>query len=210
MCGRFVQKGTPEELDEIVDQSEIGDELLLNSYNVAPSQNVPVIANSKLVLMKWGLVPHWAKDLEKITPQINARSETAATKPFFRDAFKKTRCVVPARGFYEWKKMEDKKQPFYIKLRNDSMFFFAGLYSENPLSGNTFTLLTCSPNELVADVHNRMPVIFEKERALHWMRSMNTPLEPFDSERMELYPVSKFVNSPKNDSKRCIQELSVT
>jgi putative SOS response-associated peptidase YedK len=166
-----------------------------------------------LDLLTWGLVPFFSKEAV-LGRLINARSEEAATKPSFRAAFQRRRCLVPASGFYEWRALEGSKvrQPYYFRPRGGDPFFFAGLWEYwKPKDGQgealtTFTVLTTRPNELAARIHNRMPVIVPPERFGVWLDNsvcdrgeLNKVLEPYPAERIEAYPVSTRVNSPKND-----------
>ena len=216
MCGRFAQiepLGSIEKaffIDEV--HSEAG-----SSYNVAPGNKVVsvVIWEGKRVLVdfQWGLIPHWAKDPKIGNKLINARSETVHEKPSFKSSFASKRCLIAANGFYEWKKEGDSKIPVYIKLSSRDLFAFAGLWSKWASGDkvyNTCTILTTDPNELLKPVHNRMPVILPKDKEEDWLdisapqdeiRALLTPYPPGE---MEYYPVSTFVNSPKNDSPECI------
>ncbi|MFQ5498487.1 MAG: SOS response-associated peptidase [Candidatus Zixiibacteriota bacterium] len=194
-------------------------------YNISPGQLSAAITNSegaRIQSMKWGLIPHWAKDPSIGYKLINARSETVAEKPSFRDAFRKRRCLVPASGFYEWQKLPGSKakQPFYITCSdraNADVFSFAGLWSvwDDPDSNNifTYTILTTGSNELMNRIHNRMPVILRKDDESEWLdnktdlASLKQLFEPFPYEQMNAYPVSTMVNSPKNDLPACISPL---
>ena len=169
--------------------------------------------------MQWGLVPHWAKDPAIGNKLINARAETAAEKPSFRDAMKRRRCLIPADGFYEWKKLGKGKQPFLLRLRGGSTFAFAGLWSQwkNPDSATTLetcAILTTSPNELTATVHDRMPVILPATTWNRWLDDAppGTPftelLLPYPAAEMEAFPVSKRVNSPANEGRRTSRRSS--
>jgi len=197
-------------------------------YNVAPGQYAPVViwdgelndgaGGRRVQLMRWGLVPFWAKD-EKISYKlINARGETLPEKPSFRGALKERRCLVLADGFYEWAKVAGGKQPHYIRLTGGEPFAFAGLWerwdkgaSAEPLY--TFTIVTTEPNALVSRLHNRMPVILRPEDENRWLSPLATREElteligPFDQARMEYYPVSKLVNKPANDLPDCTLPL---
>ena len=193
-------------------------------YNIAPSQTAPIITNGqemKLRVMRWGLIPHWAKDPTIGHSLINARADTVAEKPSFRDSFKRRRCLVPATGFYEWKKepLSRSKQPFFIATRNRDIFSFAGLWSiwKNPQTAEeilSYTILTTEPNELMLRIHNRMPVILPVEREKDWLDLTSSPallrelLAPYPGELMDAFPVSKVVNSPRNDTPACIAPLS--
>jgi len=162
--------------------------------------------------LKWGLVPPWAKDVTIGNKMINARAETISEKPSFRNAFKKKRCIVIADSFYEWKRHEDKtKTPMRIKLKTDELFAMAGIW-EGWKSPDGKTLYTCSvittgPNELMKDIHDRMPVILKRDNEKTWLdpaiadtTRLEPLLVPFDENEMETYEVSSLVNSPKNNS----------
>jgi len=192
-------------------------------YNIAPSQMAPVITRGtgiKLRGMKWGLIPHWAKDPSIGASLINARSETAPDKPSFRDAFKSKRCLIPATGFFEWTpaKGGEGKQPIFVRTRNQGIFSFAGLWSawKDPARNEeilTYTILTTEPNDFMKAYHNRMPVILSTESEKVWlsdtsdMKALRDFLVSCPSDLLEAFPVSKLVNSPRNDSPTCIEPL---
>lgn len=182
-------------------------------YNVAPGQTMPVVTHhspNTVEEMKWGLVPFWAKDPKIGYQMINARAETVATKPSFRRSFTKQRCLVPASGFFEWKKLDGSKQPFYIRLKHAPLFSFAGLYDiwkdAEGRELKTYTIITTEPNSLLAPIHNRMPVILTEAGEITWLNEAPSPLKhvkllrPFSAENMESFSVSKKVNNPENDT----------
>ena len=189
-------------------------------YNIAPSQNAPAILNENeksVQLLRWGLIPSWAKD-PKIAYQLyNARAETIAEKPSFRNAFKKRRCLIPADGFYEWRMESDGKSkiPMRVRLKSKEPFTFAGLWEtwKDPQEKEvrTFTIITTEPNEVLQPIHNRMPVIMKPEDEEAWLdpqadvKHLTKILMPYSSNEMEAYAVSKLVNSPKHDSPDCIE-----
>jgi putative SOS response-associated peptidase YedK len=190
-------------------------------FNIAPSQMVPIVISgspNKAVMMKWGLVPFWAKDPKIGNRLINARAETAATKPAFRSSLKRKRCIVPATGFYEWKRLGKEKRPYYVHMKDDSFFAFAGLYDrwkspdgEDLLS---FTILTTEPNPMMSKIHNRMPVILQEKDEALWLSPGELAEEdrkrlfgPYPSRSMEAFEVSKEVNSPMNDSDELMKPL---
>jgi len=188
-------------------------------YNIAPSQLNPVIIGDdekKLRLMRWGLVPHWAKDISIGNKLINARSETAAEKPSFRDSFRNRRCLVPATGFFEWKKLPEgnRKQPMLIRVTDQEIFAFAGLWSSwSDLSGKeivTYAILTTEANEVLKPIHNRMPVIFRQEDEDKWLGTSSDSAHlidlmcPYPSEYINASPISTVVNSPENDVPECV------
>lgn len=184
-------------------------------YNIAPSQQAAVVGLSEgerwLKPMTWGFVPPWARD--RRGGFINARAETAAEKPSFRDAFRFHRCLVPADGFLEWEKSGPKKIPHYFRLRSEGLFAFAGLFAEKLENGNrllTFTILTTRANALVAPWHDRMPVILAPEAYARWLApdagkdDLAALLTPFSAQAMEQFTVSSEVNSPANDRPSCL------
>ncbi|MEM9292965.1 MAG: SOS response-associated peptidase [Acidobacteriota bacterium] len=225
MCGRYTLTTPAEELAEIFEVSESVD--IGPRYNVAPTQQVAVIGHNQegqraLGLMRWGLVPHWAKDPSIGNRMINARGETAAEKPSFRSSFKKRRCLVLADGFYEWKKVDGgRKQPYYIRLKEHRPFAIAGLWARWRPRGDeeaetllSCTLITTAPNEFVGEIHDRMPVILPASAYDLWLdpevqdREILQPLlTAYDPEAMEAFPVSTAVNSPANDRAELIAPL---
>jgi len=179
-------------------------------YNCAPAQKLAVISNEapdELRFFQWGLIPSWAKETSIGNKLINARAETLVEKPSFRNAFRNRRCLVPATGFFEWKRGAE-KTPYYIRLKNSDPFCFAGLWDKWATPGgeiiHSFTIITTSPNELMAQIHDRMPVILPREEEHRWISpqpdvTLAELLKPYAAEMMEAFPVSKLVNSPKND-----------
>jgi putative SOS response-associated peptidase YedK len=189
-------------------------------YNIAPTQFVPVVrhleAERFLSAMKWGLIPSWAKDDKIGGKMINARAETVAEKPAFRSAFKSRRCIIPTSGFYEWKKLERGKQPFYFYLKDKPVFGFAGLWEEwrDTKSGEVLescTIITTEANEVLLPVHDRMPVILKTEDYEQGLDSKETDKErlqmllaPYPANEMSSHPVNHSVNSPAIDSPELI------
>ncbi len=223
MCGRFTLSAFPEVLSQIFEVEKIPD--FKPQYNIAPTQMVLVVLyNSEnhkreIQQLRWGLIPSWAKDQSMGAKLINARAETVAEKPAFRRAFKYQRCLLVADGFYEWRKQEGKKQPYYFHLLSKKPFAFAGLWEEwqSPEQEQikSCTILTTQANELVEQVHDRMPVILQQETYDLWLdpqvhdRELLQPLlHPYPSETMTSYPVTTLVNSPKNNSPECITSLN--
>ena len=192
MCGRYTISQA-ERLEEAYREIERR-ELLVPRFNVAPTQEVPLILDEspeKLSAARWGLIPIWAKDKKIASSLINARAETVAVKPAFRTAYKKRRCLIPADGFYEWKRVGDGKIPHRITV-GDGMFYFAGLWEtwNDPDSGplRTCTIITCEPNALMAEIHNRMPVILPPEIRGIWL-SRETPAEQLAGPPLSPAPV---------------------
>ena len=169
----------------------------------------------RLEMLRWGLIPPWADESQIGSRMINARAETAPEKPSFRRAFRVRRCLIPADGFYEWKRTNGSKQPYYIHMKDERPFAFAGLWeSWNDNSGpaiRSCTILTTGPNALVAGVHDRMPVILPAGSYDAWLDpeaerdELAALLAPYPEDEMEAYPVSRFVNSPSNNDPRCIE-----
>jgi len=195
-------------------------------WNIAPTQEVATIRQDrrepkrKFALMRWGLVPYWAKDTSIGAKTINAVSETAAEKPAFREALRRRRCLIPADAFYEWKTTGPKqKQPYSIGMADDSLFAFAGLWDswEDPSRGliKSFTILTTEANALLKDLHNRMPVILNTGDHDRWLdpgitdpSKIDDLLRPFDARLMRFYPVSASVNHVENDGPECAKEIA--
>jgi putative SOS response-associated peptidase YedK len=182
---------------------------------------MPVIVQHEhieAVMMQWGLVPHWVKDPKESMHPINARAETLAEKPMFRSLLKNKRCLIPASGFYEWMKEGKKKNPFYIHLKENPIFAFAGLYDVwYDASGEahaTYTIITTEANELVARLHNRMPVILKRENENRWLsgdapsqEELKDILGPFPPDEMDMHRVSSRVNSPTVDDEQLLHPL---
>lgn len=201
MCGRFYLDKNKEKLAKQF--SVKGSDKAETSYNIAPSQRCTVIRSSndkkELINLDWGLVPSWAKQDVKIKP-INAKAETIREKPYFRSAYKKQRCIVPASGFYEWKGSKGNKQPYAIYPLNEPYFGFAGLWESND-DLETFTIITTEANELMKEVHHRMPVILDSKDYDKWLNDGDYELlKPCSSEEMSLHRISSAVNKPTNNS----------
>jgi putative SOS response-associated peptidase YedK len=191
-------------------------------FNIAPGNEMPVIIHkekNELVMMKWGLVPHRVTDIQTAQRPINARSESLSENPSFAKLLINNRCLVPASGFFEWKKEGSKRIPFYFHLQKAPLFAFAGLYDQwADHEGNllfTYTIITTEPNERVAKIHNRMPAILLPGHEDRWLSK--TPLDsgdlteilaPFPAENMEKYPISSLVNTPDTDDERVIRPVN--
>lgn len=226
MCGRFAQADGGKGLIEYL--SIVSTAFTAPSrYNIAPSQHAVVIrrlSDQKALvasILRWGLIPHWAKDPAIGTRLINARSETVVEKPSFREAFVHRRCLVPTNGFYEWQGKGRDKQPFYIGMADGQSFAIGGLWeswqSPETTCTESFTILTTQANACVAPIHDRMPVIVPVEHYATWLDSGSTVpvcsmaglLSPFPAARMVSYPVSDWVNSPSHDSALCMQPVAI-
>lgn len=218
MCGRFQLSVKGKQISERFNV-EVFDELYKPNYNCAPSQRLPVIMNDKpdkLSFFQWGLIPFWAKDPKIGFRNINTRSETISEKLSFKNAFKKRRCLIPANGFYEWTKNND-KTPFRIFLKDEQLFAIAGIWETWKDAEcriiNSFSIITTVANSLVAEIHNRMPVILKPEDEDIWLMEndetlLKSLLKPFSEVNMEAYAISKKVNSPiNNDSEIIIPEV---
>jgi len=224
MCGRFTLRSSPKAVAEVFGLAEPPH--LSPHFNIFPSQSVaavrqqPETHRKELSLLHWGLIPSWAEDPSIGNRMANARSETAATKPSFRRAFKSRRCLVVADGFYEWQKTDGKKQPYFIRLKNDHPFGLAGLWEGWDKQGEPIescTILTTEANKLMMPIHDRMPVIIPPDQfdlwldpAVHDEKVLSGMLRPFNSSDMIAYPISTLVNSPKNDVAACIEPLKGT
>ena len=218
MCGRYTLKTPVEKLAEEFGFEASSAELPPN-YNVAPTQQVAAVLEEggerRLEMLRWGLIPSWADDPGIGSRMINARAETAPEKPSFRRAFRGQRCLIPADGFYEWKRTNGSKQPYYIHMKEEHPFAFAGLWESWKEDGGpeirSCTILTTEPNELLAGIHDRMPVILPNGSYDVWLDpeaerdELYGLLASYPEDEMEAYPVSRFVNSPQNNDPRCIE-----
>jgi putative SOS response-associated peptidase YedK len=193
-------------------------------YNIAPTQDILSIRRTddgrEAVLLKWGLIPSWAKDASMGAKLINARSETVMEKPSFREAFKKRRCIIPADGFYEWQRTGGRKQPYFFRMQDEHPFGFAGLWERwkgaDDQVINSCTILTTEANEILQSVHDRMPVILHPDNYELWldvdMRKLDLVrelLRPFPASEMMAYPVSASINSPLNQGAQLIERAAL-
>ncbi len=220
MCGRFTLTAPAEQIRDLFDLGELPD--LEPRYNIAPTQDILVIRQNESgrepVMMRWGLIPFWADDPSYGSRCINARSETVHEKNSFKRAYQKRRCLIPTDGFYEWKKLDGKKQPFYIYPRGHEIAAFAGLWerwSDDDETIESCTILTTTPNELISGLHDRMPVFIHQDAWELWLAEyaedddLRPLFEALPSERFEVHPVSKDVNKPTNDEARLIEEVEI-
>ena len=225
MCGRFTLKTPSRDIATLFDDLSIPS--LTPRYNICPTQHVLSVRQSKngeneAVNLRWGLVPFWAKELKVGARMINARSETVATKPSFRAAFKSRRCLVVADGFYEWKKEGKQKQPYYISRRDNGPFCLAGLWeswsdktSSSPETIETCTILTTQANAFMQPLHDRMPVILPSDQFDFWLdrdfsdvEQLEQLLVPLETDDLQTYPVDQLVNRPINDTPQCIVPIT--
>lgn len=221
MCGRFTLSQSTDAIASAFNLSQIS---LEPRYNIAPTQLIPSVLYSselgerQLQMFRWGLIPSWAKDAAMGAKLINARAETVNEKPSFKAAFKRRRCLIIADGFYEWQRLEAKKQPYYFRLQNSQIFAFAGLWehwkSPDGQIINSCTILTTEANDLLRPIHNRMPVILEPKNYDLWLdpqvetsEKLQPILQPYQADLMIGYTVSTKVNNPKNNTPECINSL---
>lgn len=222
MCGRYALKTSVPEIARILGATV--NAAFAPSYNVAPSRNVPICriaadGNRELALLRWGLVPGWAKAVDDRYRMINARAETVASKPAFRTSFRKRRCLVPADGYFEWKAGPDRKQPYFIHPADESPMFLAGLWDRWDTRENgpleSFSIVTTSASGHLANVHDRMPVIIHIDDQDAWLDPeteiaghLLALLKPHAGKELLLTPVSTYVNNPRNDDPRCLEPVA--
>jgi putative SOS response-associated peptidase YedK len=221
MCGRFTLRSPPQAVAEAFALPDVPE--LFPRFNIAPGEPVAVVRQKaraegrELVLLRWGLIPPWAGDPSIGDRLVNARSETAATKPSFRRAFRSRRCLVVADGFYEWRRTNGRKQPYFVGLKNDRPFGLAGLWEQwekgdDPVE--SCTVLTTEANELMHPIHERMPVILPPDQYGLWLdpRCQDTDklaklLRPYPWKDLLAYRVSTLVNDPRNDVPQCVEAI---
>jgi putative SOS response-associated peptidase YedK len=226
MCGRYRLSRRKQILEEHFD-SVSGEEDWSPRFNIAPTQSVPVVRQNprepvrEISLVRWGLIPLWSKDSSSAAKMINARSETAATLPAFRDAMKSRRCLIPADGFYEWQKNGKTKQPYCFEVGGGSLFAFAGIWDrwKQPTGDivETCSILTTTPNAVTSAIHDRMPVILDPDTYDLWLdpgmqnvSAVSDLLKPYDARVMRCYPVSSRINHVANDDEECSRPVEVT
>lgn len=223
MCGRFTQAQIAELDREIFKLLEVPN--LEPRYNLAPTEPAAAVrehadGGRSLDLLRWGLIPSWADNPSIGNRLINARAESVHTKPAFREAFVARRCLVPADGFYEWRHTGSGKQPYYIYPLGGGVMAFAGLWehyaaaAQGPIE--SFTIITTDANDLVRPIHDRMPVVLPVEAYDEWLdptrtdiRALRQFLQPYPSAGLELYPVSRYVNSPHHKGAECVEPVTV-
>jgi putative SOS response-associated peptidase YedK len=221
MCGRYNLRHAPAEVAEFLQaQREPGLEFGPR-YNIAPTQ--PIVAARReedgrrvLTRLRWGLIPSWADDPNSGPQLINARAETVATKPAFRSAFRRRRCLIPASGFYEWRREGGTKQPFHIHRRDEGLFCFAGLWEQwekGSRDVESAAIITTQANPLLRPIHDRMPVILRPDQFTVWLSTEIDPaalrelLVPYSGDELEADPISDRVNNVRNDSPECLRSI---
>jgi len=217
MCGRFTLRAN---LNRILHEFAVESAEGLDwqpRFNIAPTQPIPIVAAGRLSLARWGLVPSWADDPKIGNRLINARADGVADKPSFRAAFKRGRCLVVADGFYEWKPQGDRKQPYFIRLRDDRPFAFAGLrehWRRDDRTIDSAAIITTDANSLMAGIHDRMPAILPRAAWGPWLdpefqdkQELLALLRPYPADEMAAAPVSTLVNNPRNEDPRCIDPV---
>jgi putative SOS response-associated peptidase YedK len=221
MCGRYGRRADKQRIAQWMqthDTNVFDDSYFAPSYNIAPQSWQPVVRLSaetgerELTVMRWGLVPFWSKDGKAAFSTINARAETIATSPVYREAWKRRRCLVPAEWFYEWHKVDEKtRQPFAIGMKDGELFAFAGLWEtwkdkETGTALETYTIITTDPNQLMEPIHNRMPVIVPRTEYGRWMDAAEPShlpvdlLRPYPAEEMKAWKVSRAVGNVRNNN----------
>ena len=222
MCGRFAFFGKGQFGYESL---QLPEPPQVERYNIAPTQDIlairssPETGRSEWAMLRWGLVPSWSKESKTKHLLINARAEGIETKPSFRGPVRHLRCIVPVSGFYEWRRQGAGKQPYFVRPTDDEVFALAGIWDRwEGQQGNVLesvAIITTSSNELMQPIHDRMPLILEKEDAAGWLDPTNelarvlTMLRPCPSKRMVAYPVSSLVNSARHDGPECVAEVNV-
>lgn len=220
MCGRFTLTYKTKELQMLLGLPETNLDWQPR-YNIAPSQPIAAILDKEsknIEFLRWGLIPGWAKDESIGNRLINARSETIMEKPSFKNAFNRRRCLILADGFYEWKRSKTKgspSQPYYFYLEDKQPFAIAGIWEiwQSPNGSEVWStaIITCEANEILSPIHERMPVILDKEVMFDWLedrpaKELITMMKSYPADKMDFHMVGKGVNSPFNDVPECIQE----
>jgi putative SOS response-associated peptidase YedK len=218
MCGRYTLRSRSNAKFYGVPASELP--FLVPRYNIAPSQDVPVIiergAARELALFQWGLIPSWSKEPKGF---INARAETLEEKSSFSESLQRRRCLILADGFFEWARRGRSKQPYFFQMKDESPFAFAGIWDKwerDDVSITSCAIITTTPNELLATIHDRMPVILGADTSERWLCSDSGPAElkemlvPFPGSEMKRFPVSSQVNHPRNDEAQLVEPITVS
>lgn len=221
MCGRIAQTTTIQRMENLIHIAEHLD--LVPHYNIAPSMAIHAIRLDSTglphwVQFRWGLIPHWAKEPKASYSTFNAKSETVAQKPTFRDAYRKRRCVIPVDGFYEWRREGTQKQPFFIRRKDTEPMLLAGLWEawEGPESYlESCTILTTQANQVLSDIHHRMPVVIDQLTFAAWMNPLENAeiqtelLGPYENDILEKYPVDTCVNKTSHDAADCMDKIKI-
>ena len=214
MCGRYALTSPPAVLAERFDLLWTPE--LAPHYNIAPSQTIPVVRETgqgrEMALLRWGLIPSWAKEASIGMKLVNARGETLADKPAFRSAYRQRRCLIPADAFYEWKAIAGRKQPYCIRMRDGGPFGMAGLWERwKAPDGQTVescAIVTVDANALIAELHERMPLILAPDDYDAWLRAESQQLPPaVAAQDMRSYPVSPLVSNARNDVPACLDPI---
>jgi len=219
MCGRLAQVTAAGKIMDILDIiNELHD--TTPRYNIVPTTELAILRLSDSAgqlewkKMRWGLIPGWSKTEQLKIHLFNARAETAAEKPSFRNAYRTLRCVIPVDGFYEWKRENNEKQPYYFRKKDQSPLLFAGLWelwTDNQTTIESTTIITTEANQLMAPIHNRMPVMLTAQNVPRWLDLSNPTasrlLTSYQGEDLETYPVDKYVNNARHDDPACIKPL---
>ena len=219
MCGRYTITTPAEKLAQLF-EVEVSAQYQPH-YNAAPTQQLPVISNQKkqhILLYHWGILPRWAQEQGSSQRLINARAETVAEKASFKNSFKKRRCLVVADGYYEWKKTDSKKIPHRILLKKERPFTFAGIWDtfegESGAEIPAFAIITVAASPSIADIHDRMPAILDKEAAGLWLsdsedyEGLQDVLRPYPDAHLKAYAVSTQVNAVKNNEESLLQPVN--
>lgn len=215
MCGRFTLDKTPASISNY-----FGFNIPFSfepQFNIAPSQKILAIKeHNDPAILRWGLIPPWAKESSVGYKMINARAETISEKTSFKAAYQKRRCLIPATGFFEWEKQDDRKQPYFIQREDKDIFCFAGLWEAwtDKNTGeiiNSCTIITSEANKIMRPIHHRMPVIVQPGDYGDWTSGKPDPrlLDAYEWQGFEAYPVSTYVNNPRNEGPECIAEISL-
>jgi len=219
MCGRFDNLIPRDAYADLFRAVRVPRSNFPPRYNVAPTDQIPIVrvdprdGEREVVMARWGLIPFWMKEKPKV-PHINARAETVAKQPLFREAFAKRRCLIPATGFYEWQQRADGKQPYRFRRKDLEPFAFAGLWEFNRLDGEdvvSAAIIVGKANTVVGQIHDRMPVMLMPDDYDRWLDPNTLPaellamLKPYDPKLMEAYAVNRAVNNVKNDTELCLE-----
>ena len=219
MCGRFTLHSPEARIREAFNLERIEPLGLVPRYNIAPSQDIPIIrdieSSREIVFARWGLIPSWSKEPKTKYSTINARIESVAEKPTYRTPFKRQRCLIPADGYYEWKQVAGNKIPHHMRMKKGDVFAFAGLWDhweDETESLDSCVIITTPSNEAMKPIHERMPAIIAPAHYDYWLdekindkQEIMQYLNSAPSSQLIAYPVSTWVNSPKNNDERCIQ-----